>query len=142
MVTFRIEHETRYEYESRVSTSQHVAWLEPRELPFQRVRGFDLLVDPWPARLIRRIDYFGNVVHQFELLRPHDELSVLGRSRVEVEPRQRDPESGPDLPWEQVRGWLTNPPAERATEIVQYLGRSPHVIPTLEIAAFARESFI
>jgi transglutaminase-like putative cysteine protease len=141
MVTLRIEHETRYEYESRVSTSQHVAWLEPRELPFQRVRSFDLLVDPKPARLIRRIDYFGNVVHQFELLRPHDELSVLGRSRVEVEPR-RDPESGPDPPWEQVRVWLTHTPAERATEIVQYLGRSPQVLPTPEIAAFALESFI
>ena len=52
MPSFLTEHETRYVYHKRVTTSQHVAVLEPRNLPYQRHSKFELVVDPTPARLI------------------------------------------------------------------------------------------
>jgi len=138
---FRIEHHTRYTYETRVTTSQHIACVEPRELPFQHVRSFAFVVDPPPARLIRRIDYFGNALHQFQLLGPHSELRVTANSLVDVGPRGFDLDAVPDAAWEQTCEWLRRPPPEHGRELAQYLTRSPHVAMTPEIAAFARESF-
>ena len=51
MAFYRVEHETRYVYESAVATSQHVAYLRPRELPRQRVTRAEVLVEPAPARV-------------------------------------------------------------------------------------------
>jgi len=50
-VTYRIEHTTRYEYGALVSTSQHVACLQPRTLPGQRLDAWALAIDPPPARV-------------------------------------------------------------------------------------------
>lgn len=139
----RVEHHTRYKYDTRVSTSQHIACLEPRVLPNQRVDTFELEVDPAPARLLRRTDYFGNTLHQFQLLRPHDELSVIARSRVEVEPRataQPDGSAG-NVTWEESRAWLTHAPPDLGRDVGQYIGPSPRVEESSAIAAFARDSF-
>src|SRR5262245_63853793 len=100
---YRIEHLTRYSYDTRVTTSQHVAWLEPRELPEQHVRSFDLTVDPAPSRILRRTDYFGNAVHQFQIVRPHDELRVASRSVVEVNDRAAGPLTDASSTWETAR---------------------------------------
>ena len=59
---YRIEHETRYVYASTVTTSQHVAYLRPRELPTQHVLSSELAITPQPIRVIERTDYFGNDV--------------------------------------------------------------------------------
>ena len=40
MASFLTEHETRYDYHTRVTTSQHVAVLEPRDLPYQQHAAF------------------------------------------------------------------------------------------------------
>jgi transglutaminase-like putative cysteine protease len=141
MATYRTEHETRYVYHNRVTTSQHVAVLEPRVLPYQQHTSFDLDVEPAPARVIRRTDYFGNTVHQFQLLTPHEELRVIGRCQVDVHPRApRGRDAG--LSWEDARAWLAAPPADIGADLLQYVGRSPHVVGSADIAAFARESFV
>src|SRR5918992_3347917 len=104
-VRYRIEHETRYVYSSSVSTSQHVACLRPRELAWQHVRSHALTIDPAPARVAHREDYFGNALDHFELLRPHRELRVLSRAIVDVRPRAAMP---PDIsqspPWDAPSG--------------------------------------
>lgn len=138
---YRIDHQTRYAYGTAVSTSQHVAWLEPRELPFQHVRSFELTIDPPPARIVRRTDYFGNTVHQFQLLRPHVELSVVGHSLVDVRPRGTASPASPGPTWEAAREWLANASPEVSRDLVQYVGPSPQVATTPEIADFARVSF-
>ena len=117
---YRSDHQTRYVYASVVNTSQHVAWLEPRALPFQQVHSYAIAIDPSPARELRRADYFGNAVHQFQLLRPHDELSVVTHSAVEVHPRRSaplDPAASP--PWDEVRRSLRESPADRS--VVEFL---------------------
>ncbi len=86
-VTYRIEHTTRYEYGALVSTSQHVACLQPRTLPGQRLDAWALAIDPTPARVTAREDYFGNTLHYVTLMTPHDELRVSSQSTVDVSPR-------------------------------------------------------
>jgi transglutaminase-like putative cysteine protease len=155
-VLYRVEHETRYVYASSVSTSQHVAYLRPRELPRQRVRAHALVIDPAPSRIRHRTDYFGNDVAQFELLRPHAELRAASRSVVEVHPRDGaiDPALSP--PWEQVRDALASPaltsPALTSATLTstvaaghdapaQFAYASPYVTIEPELEAFGRESF-
>jgi transglutaminase-like putative cysteine protease len=140
MVTYRVEHETHYRYEARVSTSQHVAYLRPRDLPRQRVLRHDLLVEPAPARSSRRADYFGNDVEQFTVLTPHAELLVRARSFVEVDgPLPLDLDQSP--PWEEVRDAFVYEKGRKSGESAQFAYPSPYVSFDPDLAEFARASF-
>jgi len=137
---YAIEHDTRYVYDSPVSTSQHMACLRPRPLPRQQVQSFDLRIVPEPSQVAERHDYFGNVVHQFQLLRPHIELRVVSRSLVQVSARgQVAPDSSP--PWEEVRTALSQQGGAVAQDVAPFAYASPHVIRAPELARFARPSF-
>jgi transglutaminase-like putative cysteine protease len=137
---YAIEHDTRYVYDAAVSTSQHLACLRPRELPHQQVRSFDLLVEPAPAHIAERLDYFGNTVHQFQLLRPHIELRVIARSIVDVHPRESvTAEESP--PWEEAQSALARPGGDTARTVAAFAYASPHVVRSPELARFARPSF-
>ncbi len=137
-VLYRIEHDTRYTYASTVSMSQHVAYLRPREQPRQHLREYGLIIEPAPARILHRQDYFGNDVAQFQLLRPHGELRVSSRSLVEVTAREPRivPEASP--PWTEVRD---APQSAWLTEVVQFLFASPYIALAPELEAFARQWF-
>ena len=139
-VTYRIEHETRYEDESTVATSQHVACLRPRELPCQHVQEHFLTIAPEPSSLAERRDYFGNVVDHVTLLRPHDALTVTSRSVVRVESR---PVADPDtsLPWETVRDGLKYRKGAPASEVSQFAFTSPYTAPSADVVTFASRSF-
>jgi transglutaminase-like putative cysteine protease len=164
-VRYRIEHDTRYVYSSSVSTSQHVACLRPRELAWQHVRSHALTIDPAPARVAHREDYFGNALDHFELLRPHRELRVLSRAVVDVHPRAATP---PDVslspPWDSpigaratpvvsgtngtigtidTNGATANADAGAAMTIddEQFAYASPYVVIAPELERFARVSF-
>jgi transglutaminase-like putative cysteine protease len=139
---YRVEHETRYAYASSASTSQHVAYLHPRELPRQHVAWHALDVEPHPTGTSRRLDYFGNAVDQFTVLGAHTELVVTGRSLVEVRPAAAPlaPEDSP--PWEDVREALVyRKGAAPATDAAQFAHASPYVAPGPALADFARRSF-
>lgn len=138
---YHVQHDTRYVYDSAVSTSQHMACLKPRTLPSQQVLTHSLEIAPAPVAVHERIDYFGNLVHQFALLRPHLELRVTSRCIVEVTGHTGGvaPETSP--PWEEVRRTLSQPAGERASEVAAFAYASPHVMRASEIARFARASF-
>lgn len=140
MSLYRIEHDTRYVYESTVATSQHVAWLEPRRLARQVTHAYSLAIDPAPLRVVRRVDYFGNVVHQFELLRPHLEMRVVSQGIVDVRPS--DPASGADGPaWEEVGRRLRHPVFAEERAAAEFTFESPQVTIDRGIAAFAGSCF-
>jgi transglutaminase-like putative cysteine protease len=140
MASYRIEHETRYLYGSRVSTSQHVAYLRPRDLKHQRVFRHELRVEPLPAVSGRRSDYFGNDLTQFTVLTPHAELLVRARSFVEVlAPPAVDLERSP--PWEGVRDTFVYAKGQRSGEATQFAYTSPYVSLDTDLADFARISF-
>jgi transglutaminase-like putative cysteine protease len=138
---YRIEHETRYAYAASVSTSQHVAYLRPRDLPRQTVHRHTLDVTPTPAQATRREDYFGNAVEQFSVLKPHAELVALARTVVEVRGRDEgvDPTASPA--WEEARDGLVYVKGVHAGEAAQYAYTSPFIAPSAELADFARASF-
>jgi transglutaminase-like putative cysteine protease len=148
-VRYRIEHETRYVYSSSVSTSQHVACLRPRELAWQHVRSHALTIDPAPARVAHRVDYFGNTVDHFELLRPHRELQVLSRAVVDVDARHA---TAPDItlspPWDSPAdangsaGSARSAAAAAMTiDDAQFAYASPYAVIAPELERFARVSF-
>jgi transglutaminase-like putative cysteine protease len=137
---YRVVHDTRYDYASAVTTSQHVAYLRPRERAGQELRGCQLVVDPEPARLDRRLDYFGNPVDQFTILRPHTELHVRGESLVAVTgPPAVAAEASPA--WEDVQGALRYRKDAPVAEGTQHAFTSPYVTWDDELRDFARPSF-
>jgi transglutaminase-like putative cysteine protease len=138
---YRVEHETRYAYEAAVLTSQHVAYLRPRELPRQRVAWHDVTVEPGPAEWSRRVDYFGNAVDQFTVLKPHTVLSVRGHSLVERldTVSTLDPELSPA--WEDVRDALLFRKGAPAAEALQFAFPSPYIAPDPGFLEFALASF-
>ncbi|MCC7044316.1 MAG: transglutaminase family protein [Acidobacteria bacterium] len=137
MSLYRIEHETRYAYHSPVATSQHIAWLEPRRVAWQTTHAASLVIDPAPLRVMRRTDYFGNVVHQFELLRPHLDMRVVSRGVVEV---VRDGATADtDGPaWENVYARLRRPASEAERSAAEFTFESPQVSVDAGLAAFGR----
>jgi transglutaminase-like putative cysteine protease len=142
MATYRINHETRYTYATKVSTSQHVAYLCPRDLPSQTVHRHELTIDPQPAQAVRRTDYFGNETDYFTILTPHLTLSASSQSIVEVNAPEDAIDAGLSPPWEEVRAALAYrknaPPVVEASEFAY---ASPYVSLAPEIATFARPAF-
>jgi transglutaminase-like putative cysteine protease len=138
---YRIEHETRYDYASNVSTSQHVAYLRPRALARQHVHRQEITVVPRPAQASRREDYFGNVVDQFTLLTPHRQLSVRATSLVEVLATESPVDPALSPPWDEARDMLVYRKGVYGGEAAQYAYASPYVALDREMAEFARPSF-
>jgi len=90
-----IVHDTRYRYTSPIAETVMELRLRPMDGNGQRCVEFDLDVsagiDPGTYQ-----DGYGNVVHYFNLVRPHSALSVTSRSIVEtgIEP---DTDAGEEL---------------------------------------------
>ena len=84
-MTWRLQvvHTTRYRYSAPVSQSYNEARLEPRSDRHQAVLSSRVEVDP-ATRVIRHVDYWGSVVHHFDVQVPHQELTVIGRAVVET----------------------------------------------------------
>ena len=105
MTRYRVEHRTTYTYDDDVTDSLGIGHLVPRELPWQQVRGYDVVVAPTPGDLSRDVDYYGNTVVYFQVTTPHAELAVVGSGEVEVIPPAVDEEAAA-RPWESVRPLL------------------------------------
>jgi transglutaminase-like putative cysteine protease len=84
-MTWRLQivHSTRYRYSAPVSQSYNEARLEPRSDRHQAVLSSRVEVEP-STRVVRHVDYWGSVVHHFDVQVPHQELSVVGRAVVET----------------------------------------------------------
>lgn len=78
-----VTHATSYRYESPVTTSYNEARLEPRSDRRQTVLSWSLDVSP-AVRVVHHVDYWGTMVHHFDLHVPHTELSVVAKAVVET----------------------------------------------------------
>lgn len=79
----RVEHTSRYRYSAPVYSSYNEARITPLTTASQLVLDSSLSVDP-PAAVYSYIDYWGTVVHAFDLHLPHEEMVITGRSVVET----------------------------------------------------------
>jgi transglutaminase-like putative cysteine protease len=90
-----VVHETRYRYTGPIAETVMEVRLRPMDGNGQRCLEFGLDVSAGiEPRTFR--DGFGNVVHYFNLVRPHSRLSVIGRSVVDTG-LEREDDPGEDL---------------------------------------------
>jgi len=138
-VNYEIVHRTVYEYSSEVSVSQHVVHLTPRTLPGQQCLRHELTIDPVPALVTRRDDYFGNPTASFTMASAHRTLVVTARSEVAVHSRHW-PAAGETPAWERAR-CNSNRPVSIPFDAQEYTFPSAFVpaLPALE--TYARPSF-
>jgi transglutaminase-like putative cysteine protease len=138
-VNYEIVHRTVYEYSSEVSVSQHVVHLTPRNLTGQQCLRHELLVEPEPALLTSREDYFGNPTRFFTMAGAHRTLVVTARSEVTLNPR-RWPTPDKSPAWELARG-CADRTANLTIEAQEYIYPST-LIPALPgLSEYARPSF-
>ena len=102
VVTWRIgiRHETGYEYEHPVTSSYNEARITP--ISNDRQLALDSTVDVSPKAVVYRYwDWWGTLVHSFDLHEPHDELIITCTSVVETS----GPVGAPPSPasWDELR---------------------------------------
>ena len=136
-----VTHETRYRYSSPVVLSQQLLHLTPRLIEAQTCDKHHISVEPAPAELTERDDYFGNRTTQLLVAAPHEELLVRAESDVDVKPRARTALGAPKVPWESVRARLHALDASNPGYPSEHLFESPHVERSRELADFAVKSF-
>jgi transglutaminase-like putative cysteine protease len=133
-----VEHTTEYHYGAPVELAQHVAWLRPREEPWQRLQDFELRIEPPPDHAREEIDRHGNPRLLFSLARPHDALQVRARSRVQLLPRAAALRPAASQPWEAVAQRLrfrAGRPWEPAAEFTAWSPFVPRLAALREVAA-------
>lgn len=94
----QITHRTHYGYDTPVQQSYNEARLEPRSDRHQTVLSSRVEVEP-ATRVVRHVDYWGSVVHHFDVQIPHQELTVTGRAVVET---ATSPATPGDVSWEEL----------------------------------------
>lgn len=139
-MTYRVRHLTRYEYQSAVDLSVHLAHLGPRELPFQTVRQAALRIEPAVSWRRDGRDHFGNDVAWLFVDAPHASLQVTAEAVVEV--RDRPPPDPTATPaWETVaRGAGEGGPGAFAA--AEFLFGSPLAPAAAEARAYAAACFL
>jgi transglutaminase-like putative cysteine protease len=113
----RIRHRSIYRYSSEVYSSYNEARITPLTTPDQLVLDANVTVRP-AARPFRYWDYWGSVVHAFDLHDPHTELEVTGSSVVET--------SAPPPPTEGM-DWETLASPSIQDQFAELLGPSRYV---------------
>jgi len=94
----RVVHTTHYEYEGKAVASYNQARLTPVTTPEQIVVHTRLEVSPKPWTYDYR-DYFGTHVTAFEVVDPHDTMTVTATSTVQV---NRPAPHEPSMTWDQL----------------------------------------
>lgn len=138
---YNIVHRTVYEYAAPVAVSQHVARLELRDTTRQDRLGFTLKIFPEPTLRHARQDYFGNPVCFFTLQESHTRLEIIAHNRVIIRGEKPPPaESSPA--WEQVAGLFVDPVSPALVGPYEFVFDSPQVRASMELADYARQSFL
>lgn len=138
---YRVQHDTRYEYESPVELAHHLAHLRPRsDAALQECVEHHCEIEPRPGHRHNGIDVFGNQRLFFAYYAAHDTLTVRARSLVRVRaPAEPDWAASPH--WESVRDRLYYR-AGRANEPSAEFSFGSHFAPRFDQAAtYAASSF-
>jgi transglutaminase-like putative cysteine protease len=97
-MNFAIRYLTRYDYDADVVDNLNALRVKPAANSRQRVDEFGVRLNP-EVRIHRHADYFGTEVVEFEVSRPHRELTIDVRARVATQ----SPPLAPDATWEALR---------------------------------------
>ena len=80
-MNFAIRYLTQYDYDAEVIDNLNALRVKPAANSRQRVDEFSVRLTP-EVRLHRHADYFGTEVVEFEISRPHRQLTIDVRARV------------------------------------------------------------
>ena len=87
---YDIYHKTAFKYENDVTFSHNIARLKPKSTLYQKLVSFSMEIDPEVYESHEFIDMFGNTNTHMLIRKPHQSLSVIGRSKVEIFPEKID----------------------------------------------------
>ncbi|CAA6811768.1 MAG: Protein containing transglutaminase-like domain, putative cysteine protease [uncultured Sulfurovum sp.] len=87
---YDIYHKTTFEYENDVTFSHNIARLKPKETFYQKLRSFSMEITPEVYESHEFVDMFGNTNTHMLIRNPHQSLSVIGKSKVEIVPEVID----------------------------------------------------
>lgn len=139
-MNYQIQHRTVYAYSEMASLCHSLAHLSPRGDIAQTCLHHVLSIDPQPAVMDERVDYFGNRAVYFAVERPHREMVVAATSLV----RTCEAENAPIISsanWRSFSRDIGMCGAEAEVMARAYVMQSP-MIPRLdELRAFALTSF-
>ena len=99
---YAIRHRTTYAYEEAVTFARCVLRLTPQSSASQRVTDNKIVVTPRPSTTVRGVGPFGEQTLTVVIDRPHRELVIEARSRVDVQALPVGDPSDSE-PWEAVR---------------------------------------
>lgn len=138
---YRIRHTTAYHYGAPVNQCYNLAYVIPRHTTTQKVLRSDIKVNPSPAMLTKRKDYFGNTVCNFSLEKPHKELEVTVESIIE---KDETPSLWLDMGvnCQEVLERLENSSALEDINACEFLFESTMIPHSDELADFARDLFL
>src|SRR5947209_9751554 len=97
-MNFAIRYLTQYDYDSDVVDNLNALRVKPHANGRQRCDEFSVRLTP-EVRLHRHSDYFGTEVVEFEISRPHRELTIDVRASVSTKP----PPEPPQATWDALR---------------------------------------
>jgi transglutaminase-like putative cysteine protease len=116
----QIEHRTSFAYDVPISEAYTELRLRPLETSGQHCISFRIATDPPGVRARPYVDHRGNVIQHFDVLEPHDRLTVTATSDVLTPPTYLDEERRPTQ-----------------LEAYDYLAPTAYVTISAPVAAFA-----
>jgi transglutaminase-like putative cysteine protease len=129
MSRLRVRHVTGYHYGGKVTQSYNEARMLPGSGDGQFVLASNLEISPISSSH-GYVDYWGTRVNSFEILTPHEELSLTATSLVEV---QRNRHEAPGLSWDEL-----GPAAQASVDAVEQLQQTSLTDPPDEVRGIAR----
>ena len=136
---YKLIHRTTYHYLGAVNTYHSLVCLQPQTLSSQICHEFSLHINPLPAEIVPRIDFFGNTIHYFSIDVSHQKLEVVAKSEVERFPCIV-PNKHLSMSCQNTREHISdNRPLK--IELLQYLLPSPFIEWDDDIKTFAQDCF-
>lgn len=132
MSRIRIHHVTGYRYDGPADSSYNEARMLPSSSDDQYVLLSHLEVSPGSSTH-SYVDYWGSRVTSFEVLHPHEELSITASSLVEVNPQSSD--EGESLSFDEIADART-----RSVSLVELSTQTLLTAPPEEVIDLAFEA--
>lgn len=137
---YRVTHTTKYAYSEPVPVCHNEVCLTPRDDVWQKCGSHHLLIEPKPADMNSRVDYFGNRLNSFSMLEAHRGLTISATTEIEVRENAL-PNAAATSPWEAVRDLLPAVRSAVGLANFQYVFDSPRVKSSSSLRDYASISF-
>jgi transglutaminase-like putative cysteine protease len=139
-VIYDLRHVTTYAYSRPVPFARCILRLQPRNDGGQSVQSSELVVTPRPAERDDGICFFGNRMTTLTIAKPHRELKIEMRARVEVR-RPQAPFPALTRSWEEVGEQALASASLAPDSPAHHLYPSRLVPPVAAVTDYARNSF-